>query len=238
MRIARIAPVIALSALAALVLAGPGYRLGLWGFPVGFEIMQWAAIGGLVAVVLALVFLLNRRTRRGNAVILVATLVIGVTTVYVPWDAREQTRAVPPIHDITTDTDDPPAFNAVVPLREGARNPPAYPGDDVAEQQREAYPDLEPRRFEADPARVFEAVLETADALGWEVVDTDEGDGRIEAVATSTWFGFRDDVVVRITDDNGATRVDVRSKSRVGQSDAGANAERIERFLEQLEGAL
>ncbi len=85
---------------------------------------------------------------------------------------------------------------------------------------------------------MFEAALAAAEAMGWEIVAAEPGSGRIEAVATTTWFGFKDDVVIRVSDAPGRTKVDVRSVSRVGRSDVGANAERIRAFQERLANRL
>jgi uncharacterized protein (DUF1499 family) len=71
--------------------------------------------------------------------------------------------------------------------------------------------------------------------MGWEIIAADSARGRIEAVATTRWFGFIDDVVVRISEDGSRSRIDVRSVSRVGRSDVGANARRIRAYLDRLE---
>ena len=70
--------------------------------------------------------------------------------------------------------------------------------------------------------------------MGWQIVDANAREGRIEATATTFWFGFKDDVVVRIVPAPGGSRVDVRSVSRVGVSDVGANAKRVRDFLQKL----
>jgi len=138
------------------------------------------------------------------------------------------------LHDISTDLDDPPAFEAVLPLRKGARNPPHHGGEKVAAEQRQAYPWLKPLFLEAAPAEVTAAAERMMRQMGWQVVAVDAGRGRLEAVATTRWLRFRDDVVVRIRAEGGKTRVDMRSKSRLGKSDLGANARRIRAFLRAL----
>ena len=104
----------------------------------------------------------------------------------------------------------------------------------MAELQRKGYPDLAPPTVSVPPARAFEAARAALESLGLEVVDADAGHGRIEAVATSMLFGFKDDVVVRFTPQAGATRVDVRSKSRVGRNDFGQNARRVRAILDKV----
>jgi uncharacterized protein (DUF1499 family) len=148
----------------------------------------------------------------------------------IPLYFLAQARSVPPIHDITTDTEKPPQFVAILPLRASAANPPGY-DPKVGEVQKGAYPQIRPLALAVPPAAAFARALAAAREMGWEIVAAEEKEGRIEAVATTRWFGFKDDVVVRLTPAAGGARVDVRSKSRVGRSDVGANAKRIERFL-------
>lgn len=224
----------ALAAVAA-VLAGWGSREGWWHFRVGFSLLKWAAYGAAAAAVLSAIGVgATRRGRaRGRAAAwfgLAASLVVaGVPAAWV-WTAR----GVPAIHDISTDTENPPAFSAVVPLRKGAPNPVEYGGPTVAEQQRAAYPDVQPVLLNVSPVLAFDRALEMARDMGWEIVDANPGQGRIEATDTTFWFGFKDDVVVRVVPAEGGSRVDVRSLSRVGRSDVGANAKRIRAFLTRL----
>jgi len=145
-------------------------------------------------------------------------------------------RSVPPIHDITTDTVNPPTFEAVVALRANALNGLEYgsealPAEELKALQQAAYPNVIPLE---STLSVAEAVLRAEHLLaeqGLEIVATDADQGRVEATATSYWFGFKDDLVVRIAPTATGTRIDLRSVSRVGQSDVGANAARIEKFL-------
>jgi uncharacterized protein (DUF1499 family) len=142
-----------------------------------------------------------------------------------------QARLLPPIHDITTDLDDPPAFEAILPLRAGAPNPAAYGGPEVAAAQRAGYPDLAPLRLNASVPEAYRRALAAARGMGWDIVAADSAAGRIEATATTRWFGFKDDVVVRVRAAGAGARVDVRSVSRVGRSDVGTNARRIREYL-------
>jgi uncharacterized protein (DUF1499 family) len=237
MALRRIALVLALLAVTLLVVSGPGTRMGAWHFRVGFQMLRWAAYSGLAAAALALIALLLPRTRALGVGVPAAALLLGLGAAFLPWRLMQGARAVPPIHDITTDLEDPPAFVAIAPLRAGASNPVEYAGPETADAQRRAYPDLRPLAVAAPPATAFARALDAARAMGWEIVAADTAAGRIEATATTRWYGFKDDVVVRVTPSDGGSRVDVRSKSRVGRGDVGANAARIRAYLARLGGA-
>ena len=225
---------LSIAALAAALLAGLGTRVELWDFRTGFRVLRWAAGAGLVGVGIAVVAGIASLRNRSNLVIAVVAILIGGAVAYIPWSWKRLGQRVPPIHDITTDTDDPPAFDAILPLRADAPNPAEYGGPEIAEQQRVAYPDVRPLRLDADPGATFERALEAARGLGWEIVAAEPDRGRIEAVATTRLFGFKDDDVVRIRDLEGGSVVDVRSVSRVGVSDIGTNARRIRKYLGRL----
>jgi hypothetical protein len=227
--------VVALLAVALLLVAGPGTRLGVWDFRLGLQLLRWSAYAGFAAAALALVALLVPRVRAAGVALPLLALALGLGVAFVPWRFMQQARAVPPIHDITTDVERPPAFVAVLPLRADAPNPPEYAGPETAAQQRQAYPDLRALTVAEPPAAAFPRALEAARGMGWEIVAADPAAGRIEATATTRWFGFQDDVVVRVeAAPGGGSRIDVRSKSRVGRSDVGANAARIRAYLARL----
>jgi uncharacterized protein (DUF1499 family) len=140
----------------------------------------------------------------------------------------------PRIHDITTDTDNPPQFVALLALRQKAPNGAAYGGATIAKAQKTAYPDITPAQLETSPDQAFERALDVAQRMGWEIIAADKAEGRIEATATTPWLRFKDDVVIRIVAAGSGSRLDVRSTSRMGRSDFGANAKRIRVFLKQL----
>jgi uncharacterized protein (DUF1499 family) len=139
------------------------------------------------------------------------------------------------IHDITTDTENPPVFVSILALRKDAPNSAIYGGPEVATRQHVAYPDIRPLVSDLPPARAFERSRSVAQQMGWNIVDEDPAEGRIEAIATTRWFGFKDDIVLRIAPAAGTgSRIDIRSVSRVGKSDVGTNARRIRAFLRKF----
>lgn len=226
--------------LVALLLAGPGHRFGLLDLTAAFSAMAVSALGA-VLVVLGGFTAAVWNVRRGTGGMLAATSLAGViglglTVNNFIWFQRAD--QAPAIHDISTDLRDPPQFMAVVPLREDAPNPPEYAGDEAAFRQLLAYPDIDTLHVTRAADDVFAAALDTAGEMGWRVVSAEQEAGRIEAVDTTPFFGFRDDVVIRIRDSDGLTDVDVRSKSRVGASDLGTNARRVRAFSEELEARL
>lgn len=226
---------IALGAAIAAFAGGYGYANGWWALRDGFEVVEWAAYAGLAAVAVSLAGCFASAGRR--TLWLAATgVVIGALIAATPPAERQLGRGVPPIHDITTDTDNPPPFVAAVPVRQaaGARNPPDYAGTALAAQQRAAYPDIAPLTLDLPPSLAFDRALAAARAMGWEIIAAEPRDGRIEATATTRWFRFKDDVVVRLRPEGGGARIDVRSKSRIGVSDLGANARRVRTYLAKL----
>jgi uncharacterized protein (DUF1499 family) len=219
----------AAAGLLALI-SGPGYRIGLFSVPTAFGVLRWGVYLGLLGLLLSGVALW--RARRRSAVGAMA-LVLAIVVVGVPLRFYRLARSVPPIHDITTDTANPPEFDAVVALRKDAPNSLEY-SQEVARQQREAYPDIKPLVLETPAAQVFDRALRAARDQGWEIVAVNADSWRIEATDTTTFFGFKDDVVVRLTPIGSRTVVDVRSVSRLGRSDVGTNARRIRGYLAAL----
>jgi len=226
----------------ALVVAGLGVRWGLWDYRAGLTILRWAAWSGLgvLAVSLVACFFVTRGTaRRGLAYATVGGL-CGVLAFAIPASMLSKARSLPPIHDITTDTRDPPRFVDIVKLRQKAkaRNTIAYGGAKLAALQKKGYPDIAPLVAAVPARQAFDAALAVAVDLGWQIVASIPGNGRIEATDTTFWFGFTDDVVIRVTAAAGQSRIDIRSVSRVGRSDVGANAARIRRFLSAMHARL
>ena len=228
---------LALACGAAELLAGPGYRMGWWQLGAGFQIMRWAATADLAAIAIALgaIALAARGDARRAMTVGTAGLVLSLVVVAPPLYLLREARRLPDIHDISTDTENPPRFVALLPLREGARNTTDYSAE-VAAQQRKGYPDIAPALLAAPPADALRRAEHAARAMGWDIVAVSSDDLRIEAIATTLLFGFKDDIVIRVTANGPGSRVDMRSLSRVGSSDLGVNAKRIRSFMKELAG--
>lgn len=201
MRLRILALVLGIAALATLLASGPGARLGLWDWRTGLGLLRYAAYAGMGAAALSVVLLLIPKFR---SVKVVVALLLGVAAFAPPLWFQRQARSVPPINDISTEA--------------------------PSEAQRKAYPDIVAIQLNATHSDSFAKALAAAQSMGWEIVSQDPAAGRIEAVDTTFWFGFKDDVTVQVR----GGRIDIRSKSRVGRGDAGTNAQRIRGFRERL----
>lgn len=227
----------------AVAFAGPGTQLGWWEYSTGLKIIREAArplifltIGSAAAFVVSLI------GARGIAPVpLVAVIVAGIATL-VPLKMREAFEAKPFIHDITTDFSDPPTILAAADLERV--NPPEYNGDEavprssltVAEAQRAGFPNIKPIETELSVEDAADRASQTIRDMGMKLLsDGPVEDGWvIEAAYKSAWFGFIDDFVVRVEPTRDGSRVDIRSKSRVGGSDLGANGARVLEFIERF----
>jgi uncharacterized protein (DUF1499 family) len=238
MTFAVLAGVIAALALTLLGIAGPAYRLGVFSLPTAFAMLRWAAYTGIASAAVGLLagLLAYRRGARGTALLAASAALAGIAAFGIPFEWQRGASSVPPIHDISTDLEDPPTFEAIVPLRADAPNSLERPAE-LSEQQRLGYPDLAPITLPMPSDQAFDRALAVAQQAGWVVVTADKDAGRIEATDTTRWFGFKDDVVVRLTPWGGGTRVDVRSVSRIGRSDVGTNARRIRQYLSTLQSS-
>lgn len=237
MRFRVFAIIVALVAIVLLLAAGLGTKVGLWNFRTGLGLIRWSAYVGLAGTLLTIVALIVTRPRGSALLGLIIGFVLACVAFLLPWRWYVRAQHVPPIHDITTDTQNPPTFVAVLPLRAGAANPATYGGDTVAALQHRGYPDIKPLHLAVAPAVAFSRALTVAKEMRWQIVAADSAQNRIEATAATRWFGFKDDVVVRIRPDSSGSRVDVRSVSRVGKSDVGTNAARVREYLARLAAA-
>ncbi len=228
-------PRIARATIAAallVLLAGPAIRFGVLPWPAGLGMF---VIGALLAGIGGIFCLVMQLRRLGGALAAVAAAA-GLAGLLVPVAIVAGAGAKPAIHDISTDTIAPPQFVAVTgELRGAGSNPLAYEPR-LAALQAKAYPDLKPLTVAAPPPATFDRALAAARASGWTIVAADAAAGRIEATDTVPWWGFKDDVVIRIVAADAGSRVDVRSVSRVGVGDLGVNARRIGDYLAKLGG--
>lgn len=228
---------ISLIAFLLVALPGPLYKFGIVDLGTAFTGFKFGVFAGIAALILlALQVIFKRKTvTLGSTVI---ALLLSAIAIAMPLSMMNKGKSVPPIHDISTDLTNPPKFVAIAPLRADAPNPVEYAGEETAKQQRDAYPDLQTLTYTQSKSELIEATEQAVNNLGWELVNSDANKGIIEATDSTMWFGFKDDVVVRIADSGNERLLDIRSKSRVGGSDLGKNAERIHDFINELDGVL
>jgi uncharacterized protein (DUF1499 family) len=243
MYLLKIGPVAALVlsgiALCLLALAPLGWGLGLWQYRFGLYWMM--PVSGLVAAVALILSVLTLarewpQLRLRDRAMLFIALAMGGALVYVPGQYWYTRSTVPPIHDITTDIDNLPRFNAVLAARTAERASSLDDrGPQLAELQKAAYPDVVPIMTRLPVTMAFNEALDVAASMpGWTVVASDIDAGRIEASQQSRWFRFTDDIVIRIVGDEDGSRIDMRSTSRQGRSDYGVNAARIRAYMSVL----
>lgn len=219
-----------------LLVGALGSRFGLWSFLIGFYLLFAGILVALICAVCgiaALVFSRGKGPNEGRARFVYGTILSALVLATMAMQFLDAGR-LPPIHDISTDRIDPPEFEHLVAVRGPNSNDLTYT-DDERRQQAIAYPAIKTLHTARDLDDSFDRVVAVAKAMDWKIVNRDRAAGIIESTATTFWFGFKDDVVIRIREANGATLIDLRSVSRVGMSDLGANAARIARFLAEFE---
>lgn len=225
---------------AGIILSPLGFRLGLWDVPFALrELLKYATYAALAGLALCIVGLLLAKLAtppipvgRAVAGLIISGLFAGYVVVQ-----YNKVQSLPFIHDITTDTANPPAFVALADARKAAPNGLDYKGAEIAEQQKKAYPDIGPITSNLSPAELFVKAEAAARAASWDIAAADLQVGRIEATVTSLIYGFKDDMVIRITPAAGGSQLDMRSMSRMGSSDVGMNAKRIREFVASLKAA-
>lgn len=258
--VGRLALIVSLLVPVYFMAAALGVKFGLWPWQFGLGVLVVKAglpvlIVSIILALVALVLALVRAPRRGWPAALIALLIPALAVGYLA-SVRAKSADIPPIHDVATDTVDPPQFSpAVIAARQAVDANPvasmsaplssqaAYQGPrfsklagrSLGEVGRRGYPGVRPLQLAVPPAAAYAAALAEAKASGWELVSQNPDGGTIEATAETFWFGFKDDVVVRIRPGAAGSTVDVRSTSRVGLSDLGANAARIEAYLAGLD---
>ena len=220
--------VLGAAGLAGLVGLGLGFRLGLWSFPPALVAAEWLVYAAALGVLLAAIGAVRSRPgagKRGFVLSLLGlALALPVVAIGAQWEYA--TRTTPQINDVSTDTEDAPVFWHMP-------NPTQYPAQSAA-LQRAGYPDLATLKLGIGPERAYAHALAVVKDNGWEIVADDPKDGRIEAIATSLLYGFKDEIAIRVAAADGGSRVDVRSRSRLGRIDRGVNAKRIRAYLAAL----
>ena len=235
----RIAVFAAQVAIISLIL----HRFDFLGTKVATNLLAVSALGGLLALILAAVALIRiwRQGLLGGghaiAGVAIALLLLAGPLWYLP-DLLTR----PKINDISTDLQSPPNFEFIASLRDKDANPITYPGIEVSEQQALAYPDIRPMVLERSAEETFDLVYEAVTRLDWQIVNKRKPvrnrPGRIEAVSRTLVMGYADDIVIRVAAGKGEARIDVRSASRYGEHDFGANARRIRRLFTEVKAGL
>ncbi|MES1989840.1 MAG: DUF1499 domain-containing protein [Pseudomonadota bacterium] len=230
---------IAVLALAVLALSIIALRYDLLAFRVPLLGIAVAGLVGLVALILSLIGLIATLTgKKSGTLTAVLGLVIAVVAMVPLSTSVIKGRTVPPIHDISTDLANPPQFVDVAALRADANPLDRKEPANLAELQAKAYPALVTQELNVPAGVVFEAARDVARDMGWQIVAATPETGLIEATAITGLLRFKDDVAIRIVDNGTGSKLDIRSVSRVGMSDLGANAARIETFLAALKEKL
>jgi hypothetical protein len=243
---ARLALIAMLLAALLSVLAIILVRLSALSFDGGIKLVAAAVVLGLIALVLALIWLADalkhnhgQGKRAGMAALLGAAILL-----YVPLHTVYEGLKAPPVHDVTTDPEDPPRFVALAGngARFDAKALIDYRGEHntVSYMLHEYYPELTkplmPILVDKHPtAKMFWRCFNVANRMGWHIVDFSEKEGRIEAVASSFWFGRPTDIVIRVRPAGTlGARFDMRAASRKGERDFGHNLALIKRYRAAL----
>ncbi|RBP50824.1 DUF1499 domain-containing protein [Arenicella xantha] len=226
---------VAILALLGFPIAVIGYRMSLYPFSVAATIITYTVVLSVAVFFLSMVITFVKR--RSNpamakaartAAYLVMIPIIGMGYLKLTADN------VPPIHNISTDVTNPPAFDKIAGIRSEHHNPLNYDAETLASAQVSAYPNVKTLLTDVPTQAAFDRALSVAKSLGWEIVNVNAEAGVIEATQTTMLWGFKDDVVIRVAQQGDKTAIDLRSVSRIGISDLGANAKRIEAFLEKF----
>ena len=222
--------------LVLLPLSALGSRFGLWPFTVGLLLLTISMLGSLLIQIINAIWLFRKPATGTKTALRYASLFALPPLVLVAAFMRGDDGARAGIHNITTDFENPPQFVAAVEQRGEGSNPLAYTSE-IAAIQQEFFPEVGSLQSDLTPAQAFSQAVTTAQAMGWSIYAQDEQAGKIEAVETTFWFGFKDDIVIRIQAADGGSTIDLRSVSRVGRGDLGANAKRIVGFQALFMGA-
>ncbi|MFQ3245643.1 MAG: hypothetical protein ACI9WC_003903 [Arenicella sp.] len=218
-------------ALLGFPIAVVGFRLDAFPFPISFQIITYTVYLSAAVFILGMLMSFIKRadsdlakSARTAAMIALLPLIGLGTQIFTA-------KSVPSIHNISTDVVNPPKFDKVVALRGENTNPLEYNVEKTASVQTQAYPKVKTLITDLSASDAHARAKAVVESMGLELVNSDVSNGIIEATETTTIWGFKDDLVIRIAEQDGKTAVDLRSVSRIGISDLGANAKRIEKFL-------
>ena len=240
---ARWARRIAVFFLQLLILTAILHRFFDLGTPAAINLIIVCVVGLALAVLIAVVSLIRiwfgGQTGAGNDF---AAIVVGLIGLALPAYFLSHSFMLPDLTDIQTSPEDPLQYTVLLEQRPPDANPLGPQTAEQVQLQAEAYEDIGPIEVDRSAGAVFTVVIEAVKQLGWTVVVNEapgeSGVGRIEATDSSLIMGFTDDVVVRVKGDDTSAVIDIRSASRYGRSDLGANAERIRAFEEEVNTAL
>ena len=234
----RLLLIIAVVLLLLFVVSPFGYKLGILSLTPSLLIPVLAMAAGATVVLAGVIFLFGAINHglAGDRNLLLLAIALSALPVIIMLPQVVKVRSVPAIHDISTDTGNPPAFVALLEAREASPNgarygaAPNWPADKLARAQAAAYPDIQPIVSSLSPADAVARAEQVLVEMGLEIAEVDAEAGRLEATATTSWYGFKDDVVIRVSEHVQGSQLDLRSMSRIGRSDVGANAARIAEF--------
>jgi hypothetical protein len=218
--------------------SGFGVRWEWWNFRVGFSVLKWSVYAVIFAAALVVLWigLAKPSGAQWRDPRVLAALVTALIVCAIPYAYKKQFERYPTVADATTNIADPPMFVDLVPVREEtAENPLRYRYKEAAALQLQYFPDLTTLQSDKSPAEVIADAQAVADRLCLKAIAVVPEQGRLEATATTFWFGFKDDLVVRARSVNGKTLVDIRSASRLGYLDGGLNAKRVRNFMQGLQ---
>ena len=230
-QIPKITFILGLIAILLLFAAPLGTRFGFYSFFKAFMLLRICVFVGLATIIVALVSMIFIRNYIGFTVL---GLLLGLIAAGIILNNFRIGKSLPRINDITTDIKNPPLYVAIIPLRKNAMNKIEYGGPEYAKKQEAGYPDIKTIYSKLNKEDAFLKAFSIAKSLGWEMIADNLDAGRIEAVATSFWYGFKDDIVIRIQAEKNGSKIDIRSKSRVGRGDFGVNAKRIRKFIKEF----
>jgi uncharacterized protein (DUF1499 family) len=226
---------IALVLVFLMPVAALGTRFDLWPYTIGMLLLAISVLGSLLIQIINAVWLLRKpsteikTTLRWASLFALPPLIIIATVMHSDGSTAG-------IHHISTDLDNPPEFVAAIKQRGEQSNSLVY-SSDIANIQRQYFPDIAPIHTQHTPQDAYELALNTAQEMGWEIYASNPQQGRIEAMDSTFWFGFKDDIVIRVSSTENGARIDLRSVSRVGRGDMGANARRIAEFTKKFHRA-